>query len=60
MSFWSSVRSAGVKISCGAGDSNKKLPPFAAGFVRREVAMGLAPCRPEAAVRFKQLFEKFQ
>src|SRR5258708_7143090 len=39
MSFWSSVRSAGVKTSPGTGDSSKKLPPFAAGFAMVAVAI---------------------
>ena len=58
ISFWSSVRSAGVKMSSAAGDSRRKLPPFAAGLVRTEVAMGDAPCRPSAASEFKHSFEK--
>ncbi len=39
ISFWSSVRSAGVKTSCGRGVSRRKLPPFAAGLVMVAVAM---------------------
>src|SRR6266851_590368 len=39
ISFWSSVKSAGVNTSLGCGDSRRKLPPFAAGLVRVAVAI---------------------
>src|SRR6202158_3448015 len=43
INFWSSVKSAGVKMSFGAADSSRKLPPLAAGLLTTEVAMS-APC----------------
>src|SRR5580704_14573227 len=39
ISFWSSVRSAGVKTSSGRGVSRRKLPPLAAGLVIVAVAI---------------------
>src|SRR5271165_1828813 len=60
MSLWSSVRSAGVNTSCGAVDSNRKLPPFAAGLERTELAMVLLLAGGTPWGKFKQLFEKKQ
>src|SRR6267142_965110 len=49
ISFWSSLKSAGVKTSPGCADSSRKLPPFAAGFVRVAVAIWVAPSGGMAA-----------
>src|SRR5215813_14907627 len=47
ISFWSSLKSAGVKTSCGAGDSSRKLPPFAGVLVTTLVAIGDLRTRTE-------------
>src|SRR5262245_35376301 len=54
-SFWSSLKSAGVKTSCGAGDSNIKLPPFARVLVTTLVAMDTSGGKPE---RFSCILER--
>src|ERR1700730_4186111 len=43
ISFWSSVRSAGLNASCGNDDSSRKLPPFAAGLFKVAVAIEYPP-----------------
>ena len=54
----SELRLAGVNTSCGAGVSSRKLPPFAAGLERTELAMVLLLAGGKPLVKFKQPFEK--